>query len=267
MSDLTMSRIRFILIGAVIGLTWAASLRGMMMALAGADSTFTFTGTFGIIISTGVVVGALLGWAEHQRRTGHQHGLLILTPLLIGVVPLVLTSGIDPAPIGLALLAMVGGYSVSGRGPLWSRIVAGGIALANVAAPFPRPQTAPGPQRDHSVRRLVRHPGVVPVRHPRPGQLHPHAPAGHKRQPHGGNVHREHVRPSLHPASTRYATPNVSRGRTSDPERSTTHRTSLRSVRAGRLGVGSCQRLDGLDHTRHPALRSRVVRTTWRVAS
>ena len=143
MSDLTMSRIRFILIGAVIGLTWAASLRGMMMALAGADSTFTFTGTFGIIISTGVVVGALLGWAEHQRRTGHQHGLLILTPLLIGVVPLVLTSGIDPAPIGLALLAMVGGYSVSGRGPLWSRIVAGGIALANVAAPFLAPKPHP----------------------------------------------------------------------------------------------------------------------------
>ena len=66
-----MGRIRFMLLGAVVGLAWAASLRGFMMALAGPDSTFT--GTFGIIIPTGIVVGVLLGWAEHQRRTGPQH--------------------------------------------------------------------------------------------------------------------------------------------------------------------------------------------------
>ena len=66
--SLTMGRIRFILVGAVIGLAWAASLRGFMMVLAGPDSTFTFTGTFGIIIPTGIIVGALLGWAEHQRH-------------------------------------------------------------------------------------------------------------------------------------------------------------------------------------------------------
>jgi hypothetical protein len=65
-----MARIRFILVGAVIGLAWAASLRGFMMVLAGPDSTFTYTGTFGVIIPTGTLVGALLGWAEHQRRTG-----------------------------------------------------------------------------------------------------------------------------------------------------------------------------------------------------
>ena len=85
-----MDRIRFILVGAVIGIAWAASLRGFMMVLAGPDSTFTFGGTFGVIIPTGIVVGALLGWAEHQRRTGHQHRLLILAPLLLGVVPLIL---------------------------------------------------------------------------------------------------------------------------------------------------------------------------------
>ena len=70
---LTVNRARLILLGAVIGLTWAASLRAFMMVLAGPDSTFTFSGTFGIIIPTGIIVGALLGWAEHQRRVGTPH--------------------------------------------------------------------------------------------------------------------------------------------------------------------------------------------------
>ena len=76
--DLAMYRIRFILTGAVFGIAWACSLRGFMQQLAGADSTFTFAGTFGVIIPAGTVVGALLGWAEYQRRAGHQHRLLIL---------------------------------------------------------------------------------------------------------------------------------------------------------------------------------------------
>jgi hypothetical protein len=59
-----MARTGLILHGAIFGLAWAASLRGFMMALAGPDSTFSFAGTFGIIIPAGVVVGALLGWAE-----------------------------------------------------------------------------------------------------------------------------------------------------------------------------------------------------------
>jgi hypothetical protein len=146
-----MGRIRLMLLGAVIGLTWAASLRGFMMALAGPDSTFTFTGTFGIIIPTGIVVGALLGWAEHQRRTGPQHRLLILAPLLVGIAPLIqpgaigalFTTGDGGGPIGLAVLAMIGGYSVSGRGPLWARIVAGIIALADIPVTFFAPKPYP----------------------------------------------------------------------------------------------------------------------------
>jgi hypothetical protein len=134
-----MGRIRFIVTGAVIGLAWAASLRGYMQQLAGLDSTFTFTGTFGIIIPTGTIVGALLGWAEYQHRSGHQHRLLILAPLLIGAIPSLATVTLDPAPIGLALLAMAGGYAVSGRGPLWTRIVAV-LALA-CAIPMRRPAT------------------------------------------------------------------------------------------------------------------------------
>ena len=141
-----MSRIRFIVIGAVIGLAWAASLRGFMMALAGPASTFTFTGTFGIIIPTGIIVGALLGWAEYQRRSGHQYQLLILAPLLIGIIPNLATAGLDPGPIGLALLAMIGGYAISGRGPRWTRIVAGILNLSGILVTF----LAPKPYSDLS---------------------------------------------------------------------------------------------------------------------
>ncbi len=151
-----MRRVRFMLIGAVLGVAWASSLRGFMQQLAGPTSTFTFTGTFGIIIPAGTAVGALLGWAEYQRRIGHQYRLLIFSPLLLGLFPLaqpgalqtlVTTGGGDGGPVGLALLAMIGGYSVSGRGPRSARIVAGIIGLASVAVTF----AAPKPDPDLSV--------------------------------------------------------------------------------------------------------------------
>ena len=77
-----MSRFHFILTGAILGLTWAASLRGYMMQLAGPTSTSTFTGTFGVILPSCVLTGAVLGWAEHQRCSGRGHPLLIGAPLL-----------------------------------------------------------------------------------------------------------------------------------------------------------------------------------------
>lgn len=103
-----MARIRFTLVGAVLGLTWAAALRGYMMQLAGPTSTFTFSGTFGIILPAGILVGGLLGWAEYQRRAGRQYLALIGAPLLLAVLPSLLTAGLDLAPVGLALSAMVG---------------------------------------------------------------------------------------------------------------------------------------------------------------
>jgi hypothetical protein len=129
-----MDRIRLILVGAVLGLAWAAALRGYMMQLAGPTSTFTFSGTFGIILPTGTLVGALLGWAEYQRRAGRWYPLLIGAPLLLAILPSLLTAGLDLAPVGLA-----------------------------------------GPQRHHTVRRLGRHAGLVPVRSARPGLLHTNA--------------------------------------------------------------------------------------------
>jgi hypothetical protein len=138
-----MDRIRLILVGAVLGLAWAAALRGYMMQLAGPTSTFTFSGTFGIILPTGTLVGALLGWAEYQRRAGRWYPLLIGAPLLLAILPSLLTAGLDLAPVGLALSAMVGGYAVSGRGPLWVRSVAGLIAVGAIVAPFAAPKPYP----------------------------------------------------------------------------------------------------------------------------
>lgn len=134
------ARIRLVLLGAVVGLAWAASLRGYMMVLAGPASTFTFSGTFGIILPAGILVGALLGWAEYQRRAGHRYPLLIGAPLLLGLIPDLLTAEPDLGPVTLAVLAMVGGYAVSGRGPRWGRVVAGVIALAAVLPPFVVPK-------------------------------------------------------------------------------------------------------------------------------
>jgi hypothetical protein len=116
-------------------------LRGYMMQLAGPTSTFTFSGTFGIILPIGVLVGALLGWAGYQRRAGRQHPLLIGAPLLLAILASLLTA--DLAPAGLALAAMIGGYAVSGRGPLWVRIAAGFIALGASIAPFAGPKPYP----------------------------------------------------------------------------------------------------------------------------
>ena len=135
-----------------------------MMQLAGPTSTFTFNSTFGIILPAGILVGALLGWAEYQRRAGRQYLVLIGAPLLLAVLPSLLTAGLDLAPVGLALSAMVGGYAVSGRGLLWVRSVAGLIAAGAIVAPFAAlsrtrtsalpHHTAPGPP--HWPRRCSR---------------------------------------------------------------------------------------------------------------
>jgi hypothetical protein len=128
-------RLRFIATGALLGVTWASALRGFMMVLAGFDSTFTVSGTFGVILPTGLVVGALLGWSEYERRTGTWHALFLGTPLLLVVLPL-LVLGDGGSPLLLALAGIIGGYAVSGRGPRWARAVAGLITAAEVVVVF-----------------------------------------------------------------------------------------------------------------------------------
>jgi hypothetical protein len=138
-----MARLRFVLADALLGVTWAASLRGYMMQIAGPDSVFTFGGTFGIILPAGTLTGALLGLAAYQHQAGRQYRLLIAAPLLLGILPVVASGQPDLAPVILALAGMVGGYALSGRGPRWIRGVAGILTAGVAVAPFCAPGKFP----------------------------------------------------------------------------------------------------------------------------
>ena len=139
--------------GLVLGVAWSSSLRAFMAQLAGPDSTFTWLGTFLAVILPGGVVGALLGWAEHLRRNGGRRGWrsLALSPLLFPIAALsqpggitkLVTSGQGGGAIGIALLGMLGGVALSGRGRLWLRIPAGVMAFALVPAAYLGPPVRP----------------------------------------------------------------------------------------------------------------------------
>jgi hypothetical protein len=140
---------RSVVVGAVLGVAWSASLRGYMAQLAGPESQVTWLGTFGGVILPGAVVGALLGWARHRRGAGP--AWLAWSPLLLAVAPLTLpgaiptlvTTGMGGGAIGLTLLALLGGWSLSGRGPRWARIPAGILAYALVPAVYLGPPMRP----------------------------------------------------------------------------------------------------------------------------
>jgi hypothetical protein len=136
-------------VGAVLGIAWSASMRGYMAQLAGPDSRVTWLGTFAGVVLPGAVVGALLGWAYHRRGAGP--AWLAWSPLLLAVAPLALpgavttlvTTGLGSGAIGITLLAVLGGWSLSGRGPRWARIPAGLIAYALVPAAYLGPPVRP----------------------------------------------------------------------------------------------------------------------------
>jgi hypothetical protein len=122
-------------IGGVCGLAWAASLRGFMAQIAGAESSISWGGTFGWILLPGVVTGLLFGSAEYLRRTGGRPGWrwLALSPLVFAsvLVPGLLDpatmfqGGIGGGAIGVPIYGILGGYALSGRGPAWARILCG----------------------------------------------------------------------------------------------------------------------------------------------
>jgi hypothetical protein len=137
-------------IGGVCGLAWAAGLRGFMAELAGSGSDAGWYGTFAQILLPGVIAGVLLGWAEHIRRTGGRRGWrwLAAAPIVFTVAVFVspevfqavlngqplLGGGIGGGAIAVPLFGMAGGYALSGRGPLWARILLGVVALVPIPA-------------------------------------------------------------------------------------------------------------------------------------
>ncbi len=137
-------RVGTILVGSICGLAWAASLRGWMIQVAGSDTKFTWTGTFLLILLPGALVGALLGWAEHLRRTeglrGRRQRWLVVSPLLLAVAlfdPSILralvTTGEGGGALGVVVIGLTGGHALSGRGARWSRVVSGSVAVVFIA--------------------------------------------------------------------------------------------------------------------------------------
>ena len=132
-----------VLLGGLCGLAWAAGLRGLMAQIVHEDSCVSWSGTFGYILLPGLLIGLLLGWAEHLRRTGGRRGWrwLALSPLLFAAIlfsegPLevlgIFEDGLGGGAIGVPLYAMAGGYAISGRGPRWCRLACGVLALTIV---------------------------------------------------------------------------------------------------------------------------------------
>lgn len=134
--------VSWVALGALCGLAWACALRSFMTAVAGTDSAVHWGMTFGYILLPGAVIGALLGWAEFLRRTGagQSRHRLAYAPLLFGSVLLpgllhpgsFLADGIGGGALGVPLIAMFGGFAISGRGPAWERGLAGLLFTAGL---------------------------------------------------------------------------------------------------------------------------------------
>ena len=132
-----------VLIGALLGITWAAGFRGYMVELAGEESTFSWYATFVGLLGAAGIVGGLLGLADHIRRTGGRPHWrwLALSPLILGLLPLtvpgalaLISQGIGTAGIGVAIIVVGIGYAFGGRGRAWLRSVIGVVAFAAVLA-------------------------------------------------------------------------------------------------------------------------------------
>jgi hypothetical protein len=108
----------FLLVGATCGLAWASGLRGFLAMIAGTDSDVSWSGTFLWVLLPGTATGALLGWAEHLRRTGGRPGWrwVAASPLLfLGVLDGMAGVGGGPAtvlPPGQAAPGFVPGVDV-----------------------------------------------------------------------------------------------------------------------------------------------------------
>ena len=143
---------RLALVGAGCGLAWSCALRGWMTAIAGPESTVTWAGTFGGVLVPAAVVGGMLGWAEARRRAGRPpSGWLMASPVLLGLAPLavpgvlssLVATGRGSGALGMVALAMLGGYSMSGRGSRRRRIAAAVLGFAAVPAWWLAPPMTP----------------------------------------------------------------------------------------------------------------------------
>jgi hypothetical protein len=124
--------------GALLGLAWAASLRGFMSDVSHWDTGFDWLGTYVWILLPGVVIGALLAYSS---LPGARHrGWIVASPLLFASVLVpglldpgtFLQGGIGAGTFAVPLICMIGGASFTGRGPLAWRVVAALVLAATI---------------------------------------------------------------------------------------------------------------------------------------
>lgn len=131
-----------VLVGGVAGIAWAAAFRAYMSEIVGGASRMDWYGTFVAVIGAGLITGALLGLAEYFRRTGGRRHWrwLGLAPLGFAILPLTMpgallalvTEGLGGGAVAVALIAIAGGFAVSGRGALWARLACGVLTLVMI---------------------------------------------------------------------------------------------------------------------------------------
>ena len=128
-------------VGVLCGLAWASGLRSFMAQVAAPDSHVTWALTFGFILAPAAVVGGLLGWVAHLRShgDGRFRRRLLWSPMLFAAVlfsdlnPLgILENGLGGGAVAVPLLGIAGAYALAGRGPRWTRVTTGLVALAAV---------------------------------------------------------------------------------------------------------------------------------------
>ncbi len=124
-----------VLIGGVAGLAWAASLRAFMWEVAGNGAVVDYAGTIVWVLLQGVIIGAVLAWAQWRRGSGpipHRRWV-VWSPMLFAAVllsdPPALLSGFDGGvglgALGVPAMSMLGAYAMAGRGPVVVRWVCG----------------------------------------------------------------------------------------------------------------------------------------------
>jgi hypothetical protein len=87
-----------------------------------------------------LLVGGLLGLAEHRRRTGGSRShWLTLSPCLFlaaladpAIFKALITQGFGGGAIGVVMFGLAGGYALAGRGRAWWRRTCGVIAVLGI---------------------------------------------------------------------------------------------------------------------------------------
>lgn len=135
-------------VGALVGLTWAASLRAYMVELVGTTSVFTWW-TVGAILLPGAIAGACIGLAHALHARGAERAWLLgLGPLAFAVLPLLqpgaleslLTEGLGGGAIGVAAALVLGAFGLGSIGPRAVRVaclVTALLLVVGIAATVP----------------------------------------------------------------------------------------------------------------------------------